>query len=268
MSTEVFKYNGSEICFQSEAGSVMVNATEMAKAFGSKPADWLRTDQSDKLIGALAASHNCEPTDLVQVVNGGTRFGTWMHEDVALMFAQWLSPELYIWCNDRIKELMRHGMTALPETVEAMIADPDLVIGLATKLKEERERNKRLLESNLEINKKLENQAPKVLFADCVQGSEKSILIADLAKILRQNGIETGQQRLFRWMRERGYLCSRGAYYNRPTQKAMEMGLFEVIERTIGAPDKEMTTFTTKVTGKGSIYFVNKFLHNSTRPSL
>lgn len=139
---------------------------------------------------------------------------------------------------------------------------------LAKMLLESEEEKERLIQDvaqlgarTLEQEKALEAAAPKVLFADCVTGSEKSILVADLAKILKQNGIEIGQNRLFVWLRDHGYLCSRGAYYNRPTQKAMEMGLFEVIERTIGMPDKEMTTFTTKVTGKGQVYFVNKFLY-------
>lgn len=177
-------------------------------------------------------------------------------------FRKWVTSEV-------LPSIRNHGAYMTPQKIEEVLANPDLIIGLATQLKEERRRVEALTCDVVQLGAKtllqekaLDAAAPKVLFADCVTGSEKSILVADLAKILKQNGVEIGQNRLFIWLREHGYLCSKGAYYNRPTQKAMELGLFEVIERTIGAPDKEMTTFTTKVTGKGQLYFVNKFLFN------
>lgn len=103
---------------------------------------------------------------------------------------------------------------------------------------------------------------PKEIFADAVATSHTSILIGDLAKLLKQNGIETGQKRLFEWMRENGYLIKRkGSDWNMPTQKAMELGLFEVKESTVNNPDGSVRiNRTTKVTGKGQQYFVNKFL--------
>ncbi|MFT3994743.1 MAG: phage regulatory protein/antirepressor Ant [Dysgonomonas sp.] len=111
----------------------------------------------------------------------------------------------------------------------------------------------------------LESQKPKVLFADAVEMSENSCLVGELAKILKQNGIEVGQNRLFTWMRANGYLCTRGELYNQPSQQAMELGLFELIKRTINNPDGSVrTTCTTKVTGKGQIYFVEKFLTKKT----
>jgi len=180
----------------------------------------------------------------------------------AKRFRKWVTSEV-------LPTIRSHGAYMTPQKIEEVLANPDLIIGLATQLKEERRRVETLAQDvanlgafTLEQQKALDAAAPKVLFADCVTGSEKSILVADLAKILKQNGIEIGQNRLFIWLRDHGYLCSKGAYYNRPTQKSMEMGLFEVIERTIGSPDKELTTFTTKVTGKGQLYFVNKFLFN------
>jgi len=110
--------------------------------------------------------------------------------------------------------------------------------------------------------KKIEEDAPKVLFADAVSISENSILIAELARILNQKGIIIGQNRLFELMRKNGYLCCKGDYYNLPTQKAMNMNLFEVKKNTINKPDGTvLTSTTTKVTGKGEIYFVNKFLN-------
>ena len=102
---------------------------------------------------------------------------------------------------------------------------------------------------------------PKEIFADAVSTSSESILIGQLAKLIRQNGYDIGQNRLFSWMRENGYLIKSGSRYNQPTQKAMNLELFEVKERVLQNPDgSTKITLTTKVTGKGQIYFVNKFL--------
>lgn len=108
----------------------------------------------------------------------------------------------------------------------------------------------------------IERMRPKEIFADAVAASHTAILIGDLAKLLKQNGVETGQKRLFSWMRENGYLIKRkGADWNMPTQKSMEMGLFEVKESTINNPDGSVRiNKTTKVTGKGQQYFINKLL--------
>lgn len=109
--------------------------------------------------------------------------------------------------------------------------------------------------------KQLEEDKPKVLFAEAVSTSQRSCLVSELAKIISQNGIAIGQNRLFVWMRKNGYLCNKGQYYNQPTQKAMELGLFEIKKTTITKPDGDVIiTTTSKVTGKGQIYFVNKFI--------
>ena len=108
---------------------------------------------------------------------------------------------------------------------------------------------------------KIEADKPKTIFADAVSASNTSILIGDLAKLICQNGVQTGQKRLFEWMRENGYLIKSGSSRNMPTQKAADMGLFEVKETTITNPDGSVrVTRTTKVTGKGQQYFINKFL--------
>ena len=112
---------------------------------------------------------------------------------------------------------------------------------------------------------KLENakMAPKALFADAVAASKTDILIGQLAKMLRQNGYEIGQNRLFKWLRQHHYLCSKGAKYNQPTQRAMDLGLFRIKERTINNPDgSTRITVTTLVTGKGQQYFINRFLNS------
>ena len=110
---------------------------------------------------------------------------------------------------------------------------------------------------------KIEADRPKTIFADAVSTSHTSILIGDLAKLICQNGVQTGQKRLFQWMRENGYLMKSGASYNMPMQRYIEQGLFEVKESSVQNPDGSVrVTRTTKVTGKGQLYFINKFLEN------
>lgn len=107
----------------------------------------------------------------------------------------------------------------------------------------------------------LDEMRPKALFADAVAASHTSILVGDLAKLLKQNGVDMGQNRLFQWLRDRGYLMKQGSSKNMPTQRSMDMGLFEVKERTINNPDGSVRiTKTTKVTGKGQQYFINQFM--------
>ena len=111
-------------------------------------------------------------------------------------------------------------------------------------------------------DKQIEEMKPKVVFADAVATSHTSILVGELAKILKQNGIDMGQKRLFAWLREKGYLIKRqGTDYNMPTQKAMELGLFEIKEGSyVNGSGVNITTKTPKITGKGQQYFINKFL--------
>ena len=115
---------------------------------------------------------------------------------------------------------------------------------------------------NVQLSEKIEQDRPKVLFANAVETADTSILVGDLAKLIKQNGVDIGQKRLFDWLRENGYLIKSGNSRNMPTQKSMDMKLFEVKERTISNPDGSVRiTKTTKVTGKGQQYFINKFLN-------
>ena len=149
-----------------------------------------------------------------------------------------------------LKSIRMNGMYA----TDKLLDNPDLAIQAFTKLKEEREKRKAL-----EI--KIEEQKPKVIFADAVETSKTSILIGDLAKLIKQNGVDIGQKRMFIWLRDNGYLIKRqGSDYNMPTQKAMERGLFEIKETAVTHSDGHITVNKTpKVTGKGQIYFINKF---------
>lgn len=114
---------------------------------------------------------------------------------------------------------------------------------------------------NLQLKQKIEADRPKTIFADAVSTSKTSILVGDLAKLICQNGYQIGQKRLFSWLRDNGYLVKSGSSYNMPMQRYVEQGLFEVKESNVQNPDGSVrTTRTTKVTGKGQVYFVNKFI--------
>lgn len=254
----VYDYKGSKISF-ANGKNVMVNATEMAKTFGKYPKDFLVNKQTKEFLSSLSAVRGISLTELVKVVQGGDpqMQGTWMHEDVALEFARWLSPSFAIWCNDRIKELLKYGMTATQPTLDEMVNNPDLVIRMATQLKQEREEKARLEAENKRI---IEETAPAVTFTQAVSGSASSCLIGELAKLIDQNGYPMGEKRLFKWLRENGYLGTKGERYNIPNQRYIEQGLFELKKGTRSGNNGVMyTTITPKVTGKGQIYFVNKF---------
>jgi anti-repressor protein len=116
---------------------------------------------------------------------------------------------------------------------------------------------------NVELTERIADDRPKVLFAESVETSKDTILIGQLAKLMKQNGVDIGQNRLFAWLREHDYLCKHGEMYNQPTQHALDLKLFEVKTRTVNNPDGSVRiTRTTKVTGKGQIYLLNKFLNS------
>lgn len=158
------------------------------------------------------------------------------------------------WVFDEVLPTIRkHGAYLTPETLEAALLNPDYLIKLATALKEETEKRKAL-----EAREK--ENAPKVLFADSVGTSESTILVGDLAKIIRQNGVDIGRTRMFDWLRSSGYLMKDGQSKNMPTQYSMELGLMEIKERTVSTPSGTIINKTPVITGKGQLYFVNKFL--------
>ena len=196
-------------------------------------------------------------TDLLRVVNGD-KGATWMHEDVAIEFARWLSPAFAIWCNDRIKELLTIGITATPQTIDTILADPDNAIRLLTALKEERQQ-RQLAESKAALLEEVtKEQAPKVAFADAITGSDTNITVRNLAKLLCQNGYQTGEKRLYEWLRANHYVtCD-----NKPMQRYVEQGIFFIAEGTHSENGVMKAHMTTKITPKGQQYFINKFIHN------
>lgn len=165
----------------------------------------------------------------------------------AKKFKRWVTSEV-------LPAIRKHGAYLTEQKVEEILTNPDTIIKLATQLKEEREARKQAEALN-------EANRPKVIFAEAVSTSKDGILVGMLAKLLHQNGVKIGQNRLFQWLRDKGYLMKRGVDKNMPTQRSKELGLFDVKERVVGNPDGSIRlTRTPVVTGKGQVYFVQKFL--------
>ena len=173
----------------------------------------------------------------------------------ARAFRKWITSEV-------IPSIRKNGgyiHASVEETPEEIMAK---AVILANKtIEQQKQRIEALAQENEQKQLLIDEQKPKVLFADAVATAKQSCLIGELAKIICQNGVPIGQNRLFTWMREHGYLGKSGQYYNLPTQKAMDMGILEIKKNTVVKPDGSvLVTSTTKVTGKGQQYFVNKFL--------
>jgi len=260
-------YNGHGITFHLNE-NLMVNATDMAKIFDRRPNDFLCLESTKRFIDAAYPPDFSNTTkngkaDIQPIITikGGDykeiKPGTWFHEDLAMKFAAWLSPHFEVWMIRHTKELLKTGVTrigSIPEDEQILHAMQIL----------QRRVNEQAHKLELAENT-IQQQKPAVIFTEAVQSSQSSILIADLAKILNKNGVDIGQNRLFEWLRKTSYLGSKGDYYNKPTQMAMEMGLFEITETTIQRSNKPpIISITSKVTGKGQIYFINKFLKQKT----
>ena len=165
----------------------------------------------------------------------------------AKAFKRWITTEV-------IPAIRKHGAYMTAEKVEEALLNPDVLIRIATELKEERQ--KRIM-----AQAQIEADKPKVIFADAVAASQTSILVGEMAKLLRQNGVEIGQNRLFEWLRNNGYLIKSGTQRNMPTQRSMENKWFEIKETTINNPDGSIRiSRTPKITGKGQTHIVSKFL--------
>lgn len=273
MNTSIIKfdYNGNVIPFE-KGSDVMVNLTAMAKAYPDKNLSTIVNSQEiSDYCASLSKLKNFSFADLLIVKKGAPDLGggTWAHRLVAIRVAQKLNSDLAVWVDMRVDELLKYGMTATQPTLEQMINNPDLVISLATQLKNEREEKQRIETENLYLKEQNEAQRPAVVFTESVKVSNTNILIEDLAKLITQNGYTIGEIRLYNWLVDNGYLIrhkrwsnSRRKYenYYTPTQRAAEMKLFWVSERVISNPGQpQFTKFTCYVTGEGQVYFINKF---------
>lgn len=224
---------------------------DVATALGyEKPTDAVRkhTDMEDRGISKMETPSGIQE---MTIINESGLYSLVLSSKLptAKKFKRWVT-------NEVIPSIRKHGAYMTPETLEKVLLSPDTLMQLAQNLKDEQEKRKAL-------EAQIESQKPAVLFTGAVETSKTSILIGELAKMLKQNGINIGQNRLFAWMREKGYLIKRkGTDYNMPTQRSMDMGLFEIKETTINNPDGSIKiSKTPKVTGKGQVYFINLFLN-------
>lgn len=238
-----------------ENGEILFCGSDVAKALGyAKPQNAISTHCKGALKrGILTVGGQQEMTfipesDLYRLV-----FSSKL--PTAEKFTDWVTKDI-------LPTIRKHGMYATPEMAERMLNDPDVMIRVLQELKTEREQRKTL-------EQKVEQDKPKVLFSDAVSTAHNSILIGDLAKLIRQNGVEVGQKRLFEMLRQDGYLISRGASRNMPSQRSMEMGLMEIKESTVASPDGHIrVTKTTKITGKGQVYFINRYLKKGEKENV
>lgn len=239
---EVFELNGQALFNPYQVGEILEIADVKSSIRNFNHKQVVKVKNSDMYSMHFRKLNNAGENFLTE--SGVYKLVFKSRKPSAEKFADWVADEV-------LPSIRKHGMYA----VDDLINNPDLAIKAFTALKEEKERNKMLQVDN-------ERMRPKEIFADAVATSHTSILIGDLAKLLKQNGIDMGQKRLFNWMRDNGFLIKRkGSDWNTPTQKSMELKLFEVKESTAQNPDGSVRiNKTTKVTGKGQQYFINKFL--------
>ena len=250
---QIFNYNSVEVRTIQNDGEPWFVLKDVCNVLhiGNSRDVVARLDQDEKGVGQIDTLGGKQE---MTIINESGLYNVILRSDKpeAKPFRKWVTSEV-------LPTIRRHGMYATPDTVEKMLADPDTTIKLLETIKQERA-------SRLALEAQAEADKPKVLFADAVSASHSSILVGDLAKLLRQNGVEIGQNRLFRFLLEKGYLCSQGERYNLPTQRSMDRGWFQVKETTINQPDGSIRiTRTVKVTGKGQQYFINLFLSGAAK---
>ena len=250
---QIFNYNSSEVRTIQKDGEPWFVLRDVCNVLGishvKDTAD--RLDQDE--VGQTEVIDSLGRKQTATIINESGLYNVILRSDKpeAKPFRKWVTSEV-------LPTIRRHGMYATPDTVEKMLADPDTTIKLLETIKQERA-------ARLALEAQAEADKPKVLFADAVSASHTSILVGDLAKLLRQNGVDIGQNRLFSFLREKGYLCSQGERYNLPTQRSMDRGWFQVKETTINQPNGSVRiTRTVKVTGKGQQYFINLFLADAS----
>ena len=273
--SKTFIYEGSPVTFQI-GEATMVNATEMAKPFGKRPVDWLNNQYTKGFLIDLAEVRNLTSADLVRVIKGGNdknAQGTWMHEDVALEFARWLSPQFAIWCNDRIKELMKFGITATPQTIDSVLADPDNAIRLLTALKEERKalkaanrqiavledqkkayhsENRRLLKLKDRQDEIMREQAPLVEYAQNVLDSYDTFTSTQIAKELGMSA-----QALHKLLNDAGVMFKHGSQWFLYA-KYQAKGYVKTREHTYQRKDGRTGLFLTTVWTEAGRMFVRR----------
>lgn len=254
MAPQLFDFHGQQVRTVTINNEPYFVGRDVAKILGYKnPGVAISKNVPDKFKGVTEMETPGGKQKLTAISEAGLYKLTFRsHAQFAEEFTDWVASEV-------LPTIRKHGAYMTPQTIEKALLNPDTIINLATQLKEEQEHRKKLQQEN-------EVMKPKAIFADAVSTSSSSILVGQLAKILKQNGVEIGQNRLFAWLREHGYLGKRGSNKNVPTQRAVAMGLFKTKETAVTHGDGHITIqITTKVTGKGQQYFINKFLKGGKR---
>lgn len=244
---EIFNFNGQEVrtvTINNEPYFVGKDVAEVLGYAKARNAIASHVDDEDKKDAPIQG--DLGGTQMMTIINESGLYSLILSSKLpkAKEFKRWVTSEV-------LPTIRKHGMFATDELLD----NPDFAIATLQKLKEEREA-KKLLEATIE------EQKPKVIFANAVSASHTSILVGEFAKLMRQNGVNMGQNRMFVWLRENGYLINRkGSDKNMPTQKSMELGLFEIKETTINHSDGHISiSKTPKITGKGQLYFADKLL--------
>lgn len=257
--SKVFEYGSSSVRMRTVGnGNVQVCVTDFAKAFPNKNLSTIvNSKEIQEYVSEMSKIKNFSSADLLQVTHGGNagEQGTWANSKVALRIAQKLSTKFAIWVDEHVEELLTKGSTSINYKMPQTYSDA------LRELADTIEANERLMLENRHKAEVIREQRPKVAFADAMLSSEDTITIAEMAKILCQNGYKTGEIRLYEQLRQEGYLCSYGADYNLPYQRYIEMGIFVIKKGTrSGKNGEQRVTRTTKVTTKGQKYLINKFV--------
>lgn len=248
---QLFKFENKKVRSLLIDGEPWFIGNDVTKTLGysnSRDALTRHVDEEDKLTERIVLSGQNRD---VNIINESGLYSLVLSSKLpdAKKFKHWITSEV-------IPQIRKTGKYApKPLTREELLAKA--VLEADTMIKEQKVLLEQKTKELEETNNKLEEQKPKVIFADSVVASDSAILIRELAHLIKQNGFEIGEKRLYAWMRERGYICKGSC---EPTQRALELGLFEIILRTVQRGDKPpLETRTTKVTGKGQVYFINKF---------
>lgn len=251
---EILNINNVHGYLDKSTGTAYLNAEDVARGFGFVKTETkngvkyesVRWSRVNEYLHSFGFRPNVGEDDFLPE-NMVYRLGFKASNETAQKFQAVLADEV-------LPSIRKHGAYMTEETLQRAITSPDFLIKLATELKQEQ--NARKL-----AEQQVKELTPKGIFADAVKASDTSILVGELAKLLKQNGVNIGRNRLFDWMKDNGYLIKKGIERNMPTQKSMEMKLLEIKERNISNPDGSIKIVKTpKVTGKGQIYFINKLL--------
>lgn len=246
---------GGETWFMGYDVAIALGYSNASKAIS------VHVDDEDKRVEVLPYSQNGNTIGKTVIVNESGLYALVLRSklDSAKQFKNWVTKEV-------LPAIRKNGFYMTEHLKDQIVNNPDILIAIGTKIKEEQERNRKLMEENKSLRANNEQLLPKALFADAVSVTKSEITIGELSKLLKQNGINVGRNRLFEILRASGFLIrEKGKDRSLPTQRSMELGLFRVKESTIHANGEVILSRTPYVTGKGITYFMDKFLSGALR---